>query len=584
MKPAVAGVLALAACATAPSGDTPPDVDLSPVWRAMDHGDLQAALDAAEAVGWERARSVEGERARQDLLVRQGRRSEAAASAARWRSAEAGARSPELAYLEARLLQRPERLWSRLEELARRWPRHPWIRLALAAQAQQVGQWEDARRHLEAAADRGDARAFRNLVLARQLARERRAGEALELLEPAAFAGGERDALLEYYRIAAGAGRADAARRAAAELELRALRADAPARLRMESVAARLAAELRWRPGSSLEELLEALDDLCRRGGAPGGWLSHPRHGVAPVGELVRPEVASGGPAAAWAAEGLLPLLGSAIVHGTDFLLLKDARRCAIPWPGEAEPVEAVLAESAVGARPNDLPGGALFRGFYVRLDLVRRSAEALAGEAAAARLPDPFRLPPGAAEDGPWIPEDWDLPLRLRARCLAEPGADAARLELQHVFFHEAGHLPEVLDLVGTGARGASNLWAFLASLVRYGHPLRWLEERAEARALAAAPDPRWVLAEVVQRSRSPGDPYRRPYEKLLRSLVLEARARGLPELPLWHELDAGALRGLGAAACRRGGFEPLDESVAAGVSAAFEALADPAAAPLSR
>lgn len=567
-------LLALAGCAV-PSRPLPApaaSVDLSPVWRALDHGDLSGARQAADALNWGVSQSVEAERLRQSLHLSAGRRGALVADLEAW--SEQSPEHPDLAYLEARLLQQPERQEARFRELARRYPEHAWIRLGLAGLAQQLEDWSEAAAHLQAAPDWPEARAFRRLLFARQLVAADRALEALRLLEPAAFAGGQREALLEYIAIAERSGQSLALARASSEYRLRTLEPEASAVERIERAFQRLDAELKLSGRLDLEQSLGLFDGYLRRAGAPAGWRRQPRYELAPVGALARPERGSGGVAAAWARHGRMLIAGEALTRGVELLMLRDVRVVPFSWPGEPQPLELVLAASASSTRSNTVVGGAVFHGFYLRRDFAAATAAGLEEEAAGVDLDAPL---PARAGGGPWLPEDYDLPARLRAARLRRGGASALQLELGQIFLHECGHLPETLQLTGARPRPDALLWRGFGSWLRYGDPLAWMERRAQARALAASPEPHWVLADTVQRARTPGDAYRLPYAALLRDLLAEAERRGLPPLFRWHELSTEILRELAAAACVRGGFEPLPaELVAPLLAAQAELLAE--------
>ena len=126
---ALAALLAgVASCATkGPKPPPPVDVDPQTVWSALWRGDLDGAGKAAEQLGWSARGSVEGERLRQLLEVGKGHRPALMLELQDW--ARSHPEDPSLQYLQARLYQQPERQMARLEELARRYPGHAWIRL-----------------------------------------------------------------------------------------------------------------------------------------------------------------------------------------------------------------------------------------------------------------------------------------------------------------------------------------------------------------------------------------------------------------------------------------------------------------------
>jgi len=548
-----AGILLLlggAACAIPPAAfEVPADVETGPVWRALARGDGPSARAAAEQIGWEVRRSVEGERLRQAVILPEGRRAELVRQIQEWKKQDS--ETPSLLYLEARLLQQPRRQDARFRELVRRWPAHAWIQLGAAGLAQSEGRWSEARRHLSAAPDWPDARDFRRLLQARQWAHEGKVDAALALLEQPAFGEGQGDALLEIEALGRQYDRPLAAARARAERNLEAVGSDLDAAMRIDRVAARLLADIRAHRIAGMKELLERLDAWSERAGLPTGWKNHPRYTLPLVGSLVRPEAESGGPAAAWLKEGRMLLAGVTLLTGPDLLLLRDVRHVEIPWPEQESPLEFVLAGGAEASRPNRTAGGAIFRGFYLRLDLLRESARALQRSVARVDWKAPLFLPdpPGLAGG---LPEDYDLPLRLRARLLAAEGADPFRLEIEQTLHHEAGHLPDVLDILPEGPGVLKVVGLALHSLL-VEDVLAWIEYRAELRGLAATPRPGWMLADIVERAREDSGTYGKAYARLLGDLLREARGRKLPPLALWDRLDPATLTELAVAVCNR-------------------------------
>lgn len=549
--------LALAACAAPPPLAEVPAPDLGPVWDAVWRSDLGAAVARADERGWQAGGSVAGERVRQSLRSRRGELPALVEELRRWR--EAAPDQPDLAYLEARLIQRPERALRRFRELNELHPRHPWIGLGLASLELGEGAPEvQVRRLLARTPARADTLSFRRQVEARLLARADRLEAALELLEASAFDEGDRDALLTWVELASQGGDQTASERGQTEIVLRRLDPAAPLERRIAQVAARAVAEAAARPELGLDAFLALLDRWCERAALVTGWASAPRYTLGPFGALVRPERDAGGPAAQWAEAGWTLLAGAAAFHGLEVAVLSGARRVAVPWPGQELPLEIVIARAGRSSRPNVATGGTVFRGFYIREDLLQAG-----GRGAAERLAEVV-APALAPGDDDWpradgiLPEDWDLPLRLRAR-LARSEEAVAALELEALLLHEAGHLPEVLAWLPARASLLGALPALLGSLLRSGDPLAWMEYRAEARALAAAADPRWLLAEVVATSRAGSPRYRAAYARLLRELLALARARGWPPLARWDEFAAAEIHELAVELCRAEGLEEL-------------------------
>ncbi|HEX9794949.1 MAG TPA: hypothetical protein VGC54_13285, partial [Planctomycetota bacterium] len=251
---------------------------------------------------------------------------------------------------------------------------------------------------------------------------------------------------------------------------------------------------------------------------------------------------------------------------------LRDVQRVTLPWPGVPEGIEVALAGQGFTNGSATIVGGAVFRGFFLRRDLAMAVAAAAELETRDLDRTRALILPAEPAR-GAGLPEDWDLPTRLRARVLAETGADALRLELRHIALHEAGHLEEVLGWLPDGPNLLAELPRALYAALFLGGPLGWMEYRAQLRALTAAPEPHWALADLVQRTRMVEDPYRRPYAAALRDLLATAAADGLPPLPLWHELGAEPLRALASRTCGAHGVVLLP---AAAVGRLLEALDD--------
>ncbi|MFQ5749325.1 MAG: hypothetical protein ACE5H3_07710, partial [Planctomycetota bacterium] len=547
-----AGILLLlggGSCAIPPAEfEVPADVETAPFWRALARGDGPSARAAAEQIGWGARRSVEGERLRQAVLLPEGRRADLVRQIQEWK--KQASETPSLLYLEARLLQQPRRQEARFRELVRQWPSHAWIQLGSAGLSQSEGRWSEARRHLAAAPDWPDARGFRSLLQARQWAHEGKVDAALELLEERAFGAGQGDALQEIEALGRQYDRPLAAARARAEEDLEAVTPDLGAAARIDRVAARLLADIRAHRIAGMKALLERLDAWSERAGLPAGWKNHPRYTLPLVGSLVRPEAGSGGPAADWLKEGRMLLAGVTLVAGPDLLLLRDVRHAEVPWPGQESPLELVLAGSAEASRSNRIAGGAIFRGFYLRLDLLRESALALQRSAARVDWKSPISLPdtPGGSRG---LPEDYDLPLRLRARLLAAKGADPLGLEIEQTLHHEAGHLPDVLSILPEGPGVLKVVGLALHSLL-VEDVLAWIEYRAELRGLAATPRPGWMLADIVERAREDSGTYGKAYARLLGDLLRESRSRKLPPLALWDRLDPATLTGLAVAVCR--------------------------------
>ncbi len=558
--PRVAAVLAFLAAACAAPGPAlraPADVDPEPVFRAWFQGREVEALARAEALGWRARHSIEGERVRQSLLLPRGGRGRLLAELA----AEPGSgQDPDLLYLQARLLQEPGRLRRSFEELVDRFPGHAWIRLGRASLALGDGELETAAEHLRRAPDWPDARDFRLQVEARLLAARGKLAQALELLEEGAFRRHHRDLLATWEELAAplpGARERVRAERA----WLGRSRAETETGL-LDRILERavLAVGFPGRPGD-LEGLLEELDRELQDAGLPAGLAGAPRYEVPLAASLVRPEPGAS-PFAAFARErGRFLLAGTSLRTGAGLLYLRDCRFHRLPWPGREAWV--VLAGGGLSSFAEEPLGAAVFQGFYVRLDGVSARARHL-GERAAALDPALLSVeaPRGLAATPGELPEDLDLPLRLR-HALLQSGRSPAAAELEALLLHEAGHLPEVLSWLPSGPGLFEVLLPSFLSLLQDGDALVWLEYRAQLRALAALRDPRWALAEVVERARGPRDLYAAAYRRILRDLLEMARRRGLPEPASWDRLDPESLRALAAAVLEQEGLRALPPEV---------------------
>ncbi len=551
-------LLGMGACAAPrPAGPPPTIVDLRPVWEARLLGETDRALAVADDLGWERTGSVAAERQRQELHLLHGERGRLRAEIARWRAADPD--DPDLAYLDARLLQDPQRLEDRLAWAARRWPTNTWIQLGLAARGLARGLPTRAiQAHLRAAPPRAGAAPFRRRLEARLLARGGSWKAALARIEGDAFVSSDLESLLLYADLARRGGLRAAEERARSELALQSLHPDRPLVERVDTAARRAFAELATGRIHGLRAFLSELDHCCERAHLETGWRTLPRYRLGGFGSLVRPEREVGGPVAQWAEAGRALLVGDALFHGLEVLYLKDVVRVSVPWPGSSQPLEILVAGSARSSRVNRASGGTIFRGFYIRRDLVRTTAQYL--EQATAEVPERVDLPelPPDATLSNGIPEDLDLPLRLRARLLRS-GIPAKELETEALLLHESGHLPDLLPWLPDGPGLLAALPAVLASLLRHGDGMAWLEERAETRALAVSPHPGWLLAEVVDYSRSGHGRYAAAYRRLLHGLTTLARASGLPPLARWDGLGDERIRTLAASYLKRRGWKPL-------------------------
>ena len=575
-------VLSLAACQTRALGPEPPaDYQPNALWMAIWQGDRASSRDLAMAAGWEATGSIEGERYRQAELLAEGRRAELMLEAEQRLAASPF--DPDQAYLHARLLQDPVRLVARFEELADQHPRHAWIRLGAAGSQLQFGETEAAADHLRAAPDWPDAREFRALIEAR--VREQQ-GQARPWrgLRDLALVQGSPSALVEMESMARAAGDRAAEEAAVAD---RALRAQARASGQVEAgspeeadalalLLRRLHAQLDLQPELSLPEILARLDGWAEHLGLPSVWGMSPRYRLPfGAGLLLRPERDAGQLSALLDRHHRMVLIGGSWLQGTRAVELRGVQRLSLPWPGLEGSIEIVMAQSARG-ETEWVSGGAVFRGFFVRRDLTRRTARAWQRRAeriASIDLPEDWESQPtqGVIESDltGGLPEDLDLGLRLRAQVLAEQDAEQATWEA--LLLHEAGHLPDVLPIAsGEDPAWMSQIARALGSWLQDGWLLSEWEYRAQLRALAEPGQPRLLLAETVETAQDPRAPYYRPYRRLLKDLVQANRAAdGLP-LAHWHQWSDAQIQEQAQSLLARQGIEPLPEPFGAQMLAA--------------
>lgn len=568
----------LLACQVNQPGTQPPaDYAPHPLWEAIWQGNQPAVTELSMAAAWQATGSIEGERYRQAELIAQGRRAELLIEAEQRMQAEPF--QPDLAYLHARLLQDPERLAARFTQLAQIYPHHAWIRLGAAGAELQRGKLAAARAHLQAAPDWPDARDFRELVSARLREASGESQPWRSLLE-SAFLRGSPTALSELEGMARRAGHASLSEFAAVD---RALRRIPPARSALvpgsdaeadalELLLRRLRAQLAFQPQLGLPEVLAQLDGWSERLGLPAVWGITPRYRLPfGAGILLRPEHDAGPLSELLARHERVVLLGWSWLQGSRVVELAGVTRVKTPWRGSSRGIEVVLADEALG-NTGWISGGAVFRGFYVRRDLSRRVAFSLARQLErlqATQLPEAWQDQSGAAVTQTDIelalPEDFDLALRIRAKLTGGDLDAVLQCEWQALVLHEAGHLPDVLPWAQEqGLHWLPQLGRALGSWMQDGWPLSEWEYRAQLRALATGLQAEWHLAQIVETARDPSQPYYRPYRRLLRDLVAEARVRQLPALAAWNELSRQELTELARALARKQSISLLDAASA--------------------
>jgi hypothetical protein len=532
-------------------------------------GDRDAALVFLDDHRWSRTGSVALERRRQDLLIQAGRRSALLTELEQWRSQLP--ESPDLLYLQARILEDPRGRLDAFQSLVRSYPQHSWSRIGLVATAQLLGRWQDAQRWLDVADPDDSSRFFYRVVTARQLVHDGLAEAAMSLLAADAFELHQEVALVEYQRHAAASGNLAEARRAGSELTLRrAGRQDLDTGTLIDLVFDRLLGEWPRIKDLPLEEILEQLDAWADLVDVPSGWAQVDSYRLGGVARMVRPETDLGGVSRAWADAGRYLLAGSAYGRGNELHLLQDVVVMRINWPRHESPIEMVAARGVASPQGHTAQGGTVFRGFYLLLDSLDRGATRTEQRLALLQK-EPIPVRPELKNLGRL--ESNQLPNRLRLAAVAATGSSVHDLELLHLALHEAGHLGEILSWLDDGLPLASVTSHFLASELSFGSPLLWLEYRAQLRALASGWQPGWALAEIIERGQRPRDPYYKPYRRILLDLVQLAEQSGWPALADWDRQQPGHLVELARRLCARRGFAPSPDQ---GTDSVVRALVD--------
>ncbi len=547
-------------CAAAPVKEPP---DTSSVRHELQDflwlGQEDEALRLLEDNRWELTSSVALERSRQDLRLNRGERNEVVMELQGW--LEENPESPDLIYLQARLLEDPVGRFQALRSLHRRHPQHSWGGIGLAATAQLLGRWRDSKRWLEQVPPSPASDSFLRIVRARQFAHDGESKRALRLLEGDAFDAHFERSLIEYLSIASSNRHNNEAKRASSELSLRRIEQSQPdVGKRIDVAFQRLLGEWHICREQSLKEILELLDGWCELTGAPSGWAQVDSYSLAGVARMVRPETDQGGVSLAWANAGRYLLAGSAIGRDKELHMFRDVVVMRIVWPRHERPIEMIAARDVMSPQARTAQGGTVFRGFYLRLDSLERGARRLEQMLKPLLSEDSPPADPGS--DSHQIDlgryESNQLPTRLRIEALRSSGSSVRDLELLHLSMHEAGHLGEILDWLDDGLPVVSVGASFLNSELDFGNPILWLEYRAQLRALASGWQPGWALAEIIERGQNPRDPYYAPYRQIFRDLVAVAELHDWPPLAQWDQMEPGSLVALARELMARRDFEP--------------------------
>ncbi|MDP7062621.1 MAG: hypothetical protein QF489_06795 [Planctomycetota bacterium] len=569
------GLLFCFACASAaPRPEYDFAAEMSHVQELLWDGEIDCALEYLEPLRWSKSSSVMLERVRQDLRLKLGEREQVLVELQQWK--QDLPHHPDLQYLQARLLEDPIGRYQSLHRLNRQFPQHIWARLGLVSTAQVLGRWKSAEEwYVVAEASEGSG-VFQRIVQARLLANRNETQAALDLLENDAFAAQVEQSLVEYLNLASNSGNKQEARRARAELDLRRVNQQQYTRAnRIDLAFRRLIGEWPHIQNLELREILRKLDQWCHQAGAPAGWTKVPRYNLVGLAQMVRPETDAGGVASEWAAAGRYLLAGFAYGRGNELHLLRDVVVMRLEWPGHVNPIEMVTSRGVLSPQRGTAQGGTVFRGFYLRLDSMERSAERLA--ASLKRLADikpDFNTTPSDDLCANLPPmESLQLPTRLRLQAISDRPHHLRDFELIHLTMHEAGHLAEILSWLDEGLPLVSVGAQFLGSQVKFGEPLLWLEYRAQLRALASGWNPKWAFAEILERGQQPADPYYAAYRSLLRDLLTLAEHHDWPHLAQWDRQQPGELVALARQLLR---LKKLRPSPDAGTERLIQQLVD--------
>jgi len=526
-------------------------LNLAPIHALVASGQEHAALEELNELRWPLSGSLEAERLRQDLRLRNGGLVAILNEISKWQ--RKWPQNPDLMYLSTRVLEDPMLRRERFHDLLRSYPTHPWIRFGAIATAQQMGDWRQAERWLKIPMPSTLPVVYQHILHARQLAQQNEFEAALLLLEADAFPHGLQISLTEYLALATKAKDRARQARATSELAIRRVQAvDLTQAQAIDLAFARLLGEWPWLRMEKFSIILERLDAWLIQTGAPSGWAGQEEYSVAGVAKLLRPESTSGQVSKQWAQAGRVLLAGSAWGRGHEFHLLQGTKTMALTWPGHAQDVELIFAQGVTSTHGQTAQGGTVFRGFYVLQDSVRL------GTIRLQRRLDRFQ-PPQNLSPGKGRLESLELAQRLRSRLLTETSFQVEELEILHLCLHESGHFTEILNWLDFGLPVAELLPAMLASRQRYGNPILWLEYRAQLRALTSGRIPTWLFAEILERGQDPRDPYFLPYRHILMDLVDLAEEQGWPHLSQWHTKAPEDLTQLAMDLCTKKQIEPM-------------------------
>ena len=136
-------LLSMMSCSSAPTSfpieATP---DLSQIQALVASGQDHSALEELEELRWSLTGSIEAERLRQDLRLRQGGLVDVLDELSTWQGQ--WPQNLDLKYLSARIVEDPMVRREQFHDLLRSHPTHAWIRFGAIATAQQMGDWRQA--------------------------------------------------------------------------------------------------------------------------------------------------------------------------------------------------------------------------------------------------------------------------------------------------------------------------------------------------------------------------------------------------------------------------------------------------------
>ncbi len=544
---AVVLCLGLSACqSVVPSKALVPPISLDAARRFYDQGQYWKVLELLAAHSWEVEHNVEIERLRQNASMPLGLRWQRLREIRRWQ--DQWPNHPDLAYLQARMMEDPMARAKEMERLFHLFPQHPWIWFGHVTTVQELRRWNQAENLLTQAgqAEAALPSSFRHLLYSRQARHKHQWDQAFQWLEEDAFQQNRSFSMWEYLRTAVVAGDQARIHRARAAMQLQRQAPEVQDAVAIDLAFQRFQAEWPWCREESFQQQSQRFDQYLAQVGAPHGWAQQPRYGWAKIAGILRPEAQASPLAQAWL-QARRALLAGYLGGQSQWVLLQGCDAFLCSWPG-SPPLQILIAENASSVSQPAAEAGTVFRGFYL-LRQPLREASLLLEEKLRLFSAEPMVLPQGQPFSGLG---NLDLSMRLRKRAMKDGDWSVYQRNLWVLCLHESGHLPDVLPLLDNGGSFLSVLPDLLKSQLRFGNPRMQLEYEAQLRALATGVQTDWLLAETLDRATDLGDPYFAPYRQLMKDLVNFAVGRGWPPLARWQEKSATEIAQLARDFCQ--------------------------------